>query len=123
MTEQTTALEERAVAYLRNLERGDFDAAISLCTDDATVWHSDGSGDQTLAENIAGMVKQAAAMKTMRYDITRQLSRPNEVLQQHVVTVEMTDGMRGTVHAATYFRFDGDLIERIEEYASFVSNG
>lgn len=122
MTEQTTTLEDRALAYLRNLESGDFDAAISLCTDDATVWHSDGSGDQTLAENVAGMRQQAAAMKSMHYDITRQFSRPNEVLQQHAVTVEMNDGMRGTVHAAAYFRFDGDLIDRIEEYASFVPN-
>ena len=30
------------------------------------------------------------------------------------------DGAHGQVHAAVYFRFEGGLITRIEEYANFV---
>jgi hypothetical protein len=37
-----------------------------------------------------------------------------------VVHVATKNGMRGEVHAAVYFRFEGDLITRIEEYATFV---
>ncbi|WP_211264261.1 hypothetical protein [Streptosporangium amethystogenes] len=51
----------------------------------------------------------------MHYDVVRQLSRPGEVLQQHVVHVATRNGMRGEAHAAVYFRFD--------EYANFISVG
>ena len=118
----STKINERAIQYLRCLESHDFDAAIALCTKNATVWHSDGTGDQSLAENVDGMRQQVGAMKSMHYDITRQFVRPDEVLQQHVVSVEMVDGTRGTVHAAAYFRFNGNLIDRIEEYATFSAS-
>jgi uncharacterized protein len=64
--------------------------------------------------------RQIDAIESMRYDVVRQFSRPDEVLQQHVVNVATKDGMRGQVHAAGYFRFEGGLITRIEEYANFV---
>lgn len=54
------------------------------------------------------------------YDIIRQFAGTDEVLQQHVVRVAMNNGMRGEAQAAVYFRFAGDLIDRIEEYANFV---
>ena len=44
------------------------------------------------------------------------LTSYGEVLQQHVMHVLGTDGSRNEVNAAVYFRFDGDLIDRIEEY-------
>ncbi|AQW56186.1 hypothetical protein ACIQPP_48540 [Streptomyces violaceusniger] len=60
----------------------------------------------------------------MRYAITRQFSQPGEVLQQHVVHVATTNGMRGEVHAAVYFRFDDKgLTTRIEEYVNFIPAG
>jgi hypothetical protein len=66
------------------------------------------------------MKGQIDSIESMRYDVVRQFSRPGEVLQQHVVNVATTQGMRGTVHAAVYFRFEDGLITRIEEYANFV---
>jgi limonene-1,2-epoxide hydrolase len=117
-------LEDKTVDYLRSLERADWDTARAMCAASATVWHNDGKGEQTIEENIEGMAGQFDAIASMRYDITRQLSRPGEVLQQHVVHVTTRDGMRGEVHAAAYFRFDaGGLITRIEEYANFVPSG
>ncbi|MFE7972739.1 nuclear transport factor 2 family protein [Streptomyces shenzhenensis] len=117
----TQDLKDKAVTYLRALERADWDTARALCADTTTVWHNDGKGEQTIEENIEGMKGQIDTIESMRYAITRQLSRPGEVLQQHVVHVATKNGMRGEVHAAVYFRFDGDnLISRIEEYANFI---
>jgi limonene-1,2-epoxide hydrolase len=113
-------LKDKAITYLRHLEKADWAGARAMCSDTATVWHNDGKGDETIEENITGMEGQIDAIESMRYDIIRQFSQPNEVLQQHVVNVATKNGMRGQVHAAVYFRFEGGLITRIEEYANFV---
>ncbi len=113
-------LEHKAITYLRHLENADWAGARAMCSGTATVWHNDGKGGATIEENIAGMKGQIDAIESMRYDIVRQFSRPDEVLQQHVVNVATKDGMHGQVHAAVYFRFEGGLITRIEEYAHFV---
>jgi ketosteroid isomerase-like protein len=115
-------LKEKAVTYLHHLERADWAAARAMCSATATVWHDDGEGDSTIEENIAGMESQIGAIASMRYDITRQLSGPGEVLQQHVVHVTMKDGARFQVHAAVYFGFADGLITRIEEYAGLPTN-
>lgn len=110
-------LKTKATAYLRHLGNREWAKARAMCSDTATVWHNDGKGDSTIQENIAGMAAQVDPIESMRYDITRQMSQPDEVLQQHVVNVVMKDGGRFRVDAAVYFRFDDGLITRIEEYA------
>ncbi|MDR7384965.1 nuclear transport factor 2 family protein [Promicromonospora iranensis] len=110
-------LEDKAITYLRHLERTDWAAARAMCSATATVWHDDGEGDSTIEENIAGMERQIGAIASMRYAVTRQLSSADEVIQQHVVHVAMKDGARFQVHAAVYFGFADGLITRIEEYA------
>ncbi|MGW7620013.1 nuclear transport factor 2 family protein [Streptomyces antimycoticus] len=67
------------------------------------------------------LLKQLAAdVDTLRYDIVRQFQDGDEVLQQQVLHLTMTDGSRSEVHAAMYFRFDGGLIDHIEEYFNVV---
>lgn len=110
-------VENKAITYLRHLERADWEAARAMCAATATVWHNDGQGESTIDENIAGMAGQIGAIESMRYAVTRQFSRPDEVLQQHVVHVTMKDGARFQVHAAVFFGFSDGLITRIEEYA------
>jgi ketosteroid isomerase-like protein len=113
-------IKDKALTYLRHLENREWASARAMCADTATVWHNDGKGDETIDENVTGMERQIDAIESMRYDITRQISRPDEVLQQHVVNVATKDGARGQVYAAVYFRFEDGLITRIEEYANFV---
>ena len=113
-------LKQKAIAYLRHLERGEFSQARAMCTEAATVWHNNGKGDQTIVENVASMEGQFGAIASMHYDIVRQFAEDNAVLQQHVVGVTTQDGLQGQVLAAAYFQFDGDLIHRIEEYSNFV---
>jgi hypothetical protein len=113
-------LADKVTSYLRHLENRDWVGARAMCTETATVWHNDGKGEQTIDENVAGMAGQVASIESMHYDITRQFSRPGEILQQHAVKVATKDGTRGEVHAAAYFRFVDGLIDRIEEYASFL---
>lgn len=112
--------EQIAATYLNHLENRQWDQARSMCTATATVWHSDGKGEAGIDENIAGMKEQIGAIASMRYDIQRQISDGNEILQQHVVRVQTVDGGRMKVYAAVYFRLQDGLIERIEEYANPV---
>ncbi|MEU6644717.1 nuclear transport factor 2 family protein [Saccharomonospora sp. NPDC046836] len=114
-------LEDKAITYLRHLENREWADARAMCSAKATVWHNDGKGDSTIQENISGMEAHIEPIRSMRYDITRQFSRPGEVLQQHVVNVIMKDGALFRVDAAVYFRFEDGLITRIEEYASLPS--
>ncbi len=115
-------LKDKAIAYLRHLENREWADAQAMCSEKATVWHNDGKGDSTIQENISGMKAQIDPIQSMRYDITRQFSESDEVLQQHVVNVVMKDGARFRLDAAVYFRFEGGLITRIEEYAGLPSN-
>ncbi|MBY4275372.1 nuclear transport factor 2 family protein [Rhodococcus fascians] len=114
-------LEEKVVSYLRTLEVSDFSSARSLFAGTATVWHNDGKGDETLEEYFEGLARQLESYHSIRYDIIRQFTQQDAVLQQHVVRVEAKNGERGGVHAAVYFRFDKDgLIERVEAYANYI---
>jgi len=56
----------------------------------------------------------------MRCDIVRQFTGEDAVLQQHVVEVDTQDDMRVQVLTAACFHFDGDLINRIQEYSNFA---
>ncbi|MFC8125655.1 nuclear transport factor 2 family protein [Streptomyces sp. NPDC057302] len=113
-------LRAAAVHYLRQWEARDYVTMRSLCTDTATVWHNDGSGAQPIDENMELLKRLAADVDTLRYDIVRQFQDDDAVLQQQVLHLTATDGSRSDVHAAMYFRFDGGLIDRIEEYFNVV---
>ncbi len=116
-------LKDKVTAYLRHLENRDWAGVRALFSDAATIWHNDGKGESTIDENIAAMKAQIHTIESMRYEITRQFSQADEVLQQHVVNVATTDGMRGQVRAAVYFRFDDGLIGRVEEYTAGFEPG
>lgn len=114
-------LKNRVRTYLHALEEVDWKGGRALCADTATVWHNDGKGDETLEEYFAGLKAQISRYESIRYDITRQLSQPGGVLQQHVVRVVGEDGERGGVYAAVFFGFDeAELINRIEAYANYI---
>ena len=115
-------VEDKAIAYLRHLENREWADARAMCSEKATVWHNDGKGESTIQENISGMKARIDPVRSMSYEITRQFSRSDEVLQQHVVNVVMKDGALFRVDAAVYFRFEDGLITRIEEYAGLPGN-
>ncbi|MFE5118082.1 nuclear transport factor 2 family protein [Streptomyces sp. NPDC056669] len=110
-------IDKKAIRCLRLLESFDFSAVRTMCTQDATVWHNDGTGEQTLDEKLKQLESLVPKVTSMRYDITRQFWNGDEVLQQQVLHLLTPDGSRSEIHAAMYFRFRGDLIDRIEEYA------
>ncbi|RSD14088.1 DUF1684 domain-containing protein [Amycolatopsis eburnea] len=118
--DMSTDIKDTAVRYLRRLEEGDYAGMRALCTDTATVWHNDGKGEQSIDENLAMLKDGPAADASLRYDITRQLAEADEVLQQHVLHISNAGGPLGEVQAAMYFRFKDGLIDRIEEYATFI---
>ncbi|BDZ48589.1 hypothetical protein GCM10025867_08300 [Frondihabitans sucicola] len=116
-------LKNNVVTYLHALEDVDWDGARALCADTATVWHNDGKGDETLESYFAGLKTQISLYESIHYDITRQLTQPGGVLQQHVVRVATKTGERGGVYAAVYFGFnDEGLITRIEAYANYIAD-
>lgn len=101
---------------LRLLEAKDFAGFRARCTPGASLWENDGNGEQTIDQRMAQFKEFAANVESLHYEVFRRFARDGEVLQQHVLHVLGADGSRNQVHAAVYFRFDGDLIDRIEEY-------
>ncbi|OSC42258.1 nuclear transport factor 2 family protein [Mycobacterium decipiens] len=107
---------EMATSFLRRLEAYDFTGARTMCTDAATVWHNDASGEQTVGAVLEHFESFAATANSLQFDVVRQFKNSNEVLQQHVLRLSMADGSCSEVHAAVYFRFEHGLIDRIEEF-------
>ncbi|MBO8196780.1 nuclear transport factor 2 family protein [Streptomyces smyrnaeus] len=103
---------ELATRCLRRFESCDF-----TCTETATAWHNDGKGDQTIDEKPEQLEPLADEVDPLRFYITRQFRGANGVIQQQVLRSKTSDGSRSDCHAAMYFRFDGHLIDRMEEYA------
>lgn len=115
-------LTETAVQYLRHLEKLNFSGMRALCTDTATVWHNDGTGEQTIDQNLQQLEQNAGGGSgvELRYDIVRQFHKPDEVLQQHVLHITMPGRPGMELPVAMYFGFKNGLIDRIEEYATMT---
>lgn len=109
--------------FLRRLEMCDFPGAQALCTDRATVWKNDGNGEQTIDETLDQFKSFVTHVDSLRYDVVRRFQDSDEVFQQHVLHLKMTDGTSSEVHAVVDFRFEGELIDRIEEYVYTVPTG
>jgi limonene-1,2-epoxide hydrolase len=108
-------VSEKVNQFLRHLEAYDFSSAQAMCTNGGTLWQNDGKGEQTIEERLAQFKSFVATVDSLRYHVIRQFQNANEVLHQHVLHLDMTDGSSSEVHAVVYFRFVGDLIDRIEE--------
>ncbi|KOT87542.1 hypothetical protein ADK86_35380 [Streptomyces sp. NRRL F-5755] len=108
---------ELATQCLRHLEAYDFGEVRAMCAETATVWHNDGKGDQTIDEKLELLTSLVGTVASLRFDVTRQFQSANEVLQQHVLRLAGSDGARSEIHTAMYVRFDGYLIDRMEEYS------
>ncbi|RBQ15631.1 nuclear transport factor 2 family protein [Spongiactinospora rosea] len=114
---------EKAVRCLRLLESYDFTGVQEMCTETATVWHNDGSGEQLMGEKLEQLRLLVGGVRSLRYEIIRQFFDSDEVLQQQVLRAITADGTVNEIHATMYFRFDGGLIDRIEEYSYAVPAG
>lgn len=86
------------------------------------MWHNDGQGEQQIEDNLAGLERMTNGnVGSLRYDIIRQFDRPDEVLQQHVLTMTNADDSTMELHVAMDFGSKDGLIHRIEEYANFAT--
>jgi hypothetical protein len=113
-------ISEKVDSGLRLLEAHDFTGFRAMCTSRSTVWQNDGKGEHTIEERMEQFKSFVTTVDSLRYNVIRRFQKPNEVLQQHVLHLAMSDGSRSEVHAAVHFRFEGDLIDRIEEYVYTV---
>ncbi|MFE7277373.1 nuclear transport factor 2 family protein [Streptomyces sp. NPDC057623] len=109
-------MSEKVNAFLRILEKYDFSGARAMCTDKAVVWQNDSTVEQPIGERMKQFESFVTNVTSLRYDVERQFQHENEVLQQHVLHLDLTDGSHQEINALLYFRFEGDLIDRIEEY-------
>ncbi|NEW72718.1 MULTISPECIES: nuclear transport factor 2 family protein [Streptomyces] len=107
---------EKINEFLRILEKYDFSSAQARCTEKAVVWQNDSTVEQPMAERMEQFGTFVTNLKSLRYEVQRQFENPDEVLQQHILHLHLNDGSHQQVHALVYFRFEGDLIDRIEEY-------
>ncbi|MFC9249808.1 nuclear transport factor 2 family protein [Amycolatopsis thailandensis] len=111
-------LKDKALAFVRHFQNSEWQEALEMCSDDATVWHNDGQGEASIQDNVKGQAVKMEAVQSMRYDIVRQLSEREEVMQQHVVNATLKNGAIFRLEVAAYFRFENGLITRIEEYST-----
>lgn len=107
---------EKINTFLRVLEKYDFAGARAMCTEKAVVWQNDSTAEQPIAERMEQFGVFVTNLTSLRYDVLRQYEHEDEVLQQHVLHLDLADGTHQAIHALLYFRFEGDLIDRIEEY-------
>ncbi|MFH8346899.1 nuclear transport factor 2 family protein [Streptomyces sp. NPDC018045] len=114
---------EKAIKCLRHLEVCDFDGVRKMCADTATVWHNDGKGEQSIDEKLEQLGLLVSSVGSLRYEIVRQFQGSHDVLQQQILHLSLLDGSRHTVHATMYMRFEGGLIDRIEEYVYAIPVG
>ncbi|MGW1784014.1 nuclear transport factor 2 family protein [Streptomyces sp. NPDC002143] len=107
---------EKINTFLRILEKYDFSGAQAMCTEKAVVWQNNSVVEQPIAERMAQFSSFVTNLKSLRYDVERQFEHENELLQQQVLHLHLADGSHQEIHALLYFRFEGDLVDRIEEY-------
>ncbi|MGW4028755.1 nuclear transport factor 2 family protein [Streptomyces sp. NPDC004838] len=113
-------IRENTIQWLRHLEAYDFDGMRAMCTETATVWHNDGKGEQSIDEKLEQLKPLVFTVDSLRYEIARQFHNPDEVFQQQILRLTLADGSHREVHATMYFLFEGDLIDRVEEYVYAV---
>ncbi|MFE4974386.1 nuclear transport factor 2 family protein [Kitasatospora sp. NPDC056651] len=114
--ETVVDLGEKVDATLRVMEAGDLAGLRALCAADATVWQNDGAGTRTIEKRIEHIAEFFAGIESVRFEVVRRFHKPDEVLQQHVLHLVGTDGVRSRVHATAHFRFEDGLIASVEEY-------
>jgi len=112
----TDNIRDRVDQFLRVLEKYDFSAAREMCTETATVWQNDGEPEQAIGERLDQFRSFVTTVESLRYDVLRRFDTPDEVCQQQVLHLNMTDGSSSALNALLYFRFEDGLIDRIEEY-------
>ena len=103
--------------FLKLLETFDYDGILAAATPAATVWHNDGQGEQSITQSTEFLKQLSGEVQSMRYQITRQFARNDEVLQQHVLHIVFKNGQATEVPTAVYYRFANGLLDRMEEYA------
>ncbi|MFF4602685.1 hypothetical protein ACFY12_08020 [Streptomyces sp. NPDC001339] len=64
---------------------------------------NDSTADQAIGERLEQFESFITNVKSLRYDVERQFQHENEVLQQHVLHLDMTDGSHQEIHALLYF--------------------
>ena len=70
--------------FLKLLETFDYDGILAAATPAATVWHNDGQGEQSITQSTEFLRRLSGEVQSMRYQITRQFARGDEVLQQRL---------------------------------------
>jgi ketosteroid isomerase-like protein len=110
--------KEFAVAdrFFRSFENGDFATLESLLAADATVWHNDGNGDQSRADNLAVLRTIHAHIDGLRFDAIRCGSCADGVFQHHILRGSLPNGEECSLAAAMFLEISDGRIHRVEEY-------
>lgn len=107
---------EFAKYFMNVLEEGDVEKARACYQPDASIWHNFDDKEQTVEENLAVLGWMMRKSRKRTYDIKHLEEIAGGYLQQHVLTIEATDGTRISMPACVVVRMRDGKIERIEEY-------
>ncbi|XVQ06465.1 nuclear transport factor 2 family protein [Spirillospora sp. CA-255316] len=98
------------------VEKGDFEFVRALYAPAATIWHNDGSPEQSPEENVAMVTAVASVLSDLRYDVVRRVEVADGVFSQHVLRGGLPDGTELHLDAAMFVHVADDKIQRVEEY-------
>lgn len=108
-------MDDIADRLIRALSSADLDEVREVYAPDATIWHNFDQRDQTVDENLAGLVDLHERAGQLRYTEIRRFLAPGGFVQQHVL-VGMAKGGPLSLPAMVRFWVEGGRITRLEEY-------
>ena len=105
-----------AKRFVDAIEAGDVEAVRACYAPDAKIWHNNDGLEQTVEQNLKGVVWFARNLPDRHYRVLRREALPDGFLQQHVLEATLPDGARWGLDACVIVRMKDGLITRLDEY-------
>lgn len=110
------SMSEVADRFFAAAENADVDGMRRLYAPEATIWHNDGTGDQTVDENLSSLAVLFGSMRSVKFEVKRRVEIPGGIFQTHTLHGVLPDGEQIDLDAAMFMGVENDKVTRIEEY-------
>lgn len=102
--------------WFASVERADYAAMRERYAPDATIWHCDGTREQSVEENVTMLTAVSSVLSNLRYEVLRRVETTHGVYSQHVLCGDLPDGTEFRLAAAMFLQVENNRIQRVEEY-------
>ncbi|WP_218835191.1 nuclear transport factor 2 family protein [Rhodococcus sp. ACPA1] len=110
------SVNEVVNSFFEAAENADVEGLRRLYAPDATIWHNDGAGDQSVDENLESLAVLFGGMLSVKFEVKRRVEVPGGVFQTHTLHGVLPNGERVDLDAAMFMQVDAGQVSRIEEY-------